>query len=130
MGTALLWLLDDVCAKFRVDERRIYVSGLNEGAVGAWRLALQSPDRFAALLSVMGQGNFSVPAEAGQTLAKLPVWSFMPAGDGAEMQAMNAMFKGLGANWKLTSVPESEAGPAGRPFGSRKIYDWLLRQKR
>jgi predicted peptidase len=126
MSTILLALLDDVCGKFRIDGKRIFVSGLNEGAVGAWRMALQSPDRLAALLPVMMQGKFSPPEDAGETLATLPIWSFMPAGDTADMQALDAMFKESGADWKLTGVAESDADPTARPFQQAQLYEWLL----
>ena len=45
--TALMALLDQIEKDYRVDRTRIWVAGLSRGAYGAWRLAIQYPERFA-----------------------------------------------------------------------------------
>lgn len=130
MSKVLLALLDDVCGKFRVDKSRIYVTGLNDGAVGAWQLGLQSPDRFAALLPVIAQGKFSPPDDAGQKLANLPVWSFMSAADTEGLAKLTEMFKSFRADWTLTPVKENGQDEATNCYRQAQLYEWLLRHHR
>ena len=47
-------LLDQLNASFRVDSRRIYAAGMSNGAMMCYRLALEMPQRFAAIAAVGG----------------------------------------------------------------------------
>jgi len=49
--------LEEVIASHRVDRSRIYVIGYSRGAFGAWALAEQFPQRFAAVVPIAGGGN-------------------------------------------------------------------------
>src|ERR1043166_473253 len=50
-------LLDDVIARYNVDTNRIYLTGLSMGGFGAWSLALEFPERFAAVAPLCGWGQ-------------------------------------------------------------------------
>jgi predicted esterase/sugar lactone lactonase YvrE len=52
-------LLDDLSATFRVDERRVYVAGISNGALLTYVLMTMRPERFAAFAPVSG---FPVPS--------------------------------------------------------------------
>ncbi len=49
-------LLNDIVAQYRVDEDRIYVTGLSMGGFGTWNLAARFPHRFAAIAPICGGG--------------------------------------------------------------------------
>src|SRR5207302_2749190 len=66
----LLALLDHLTNTFKVDESRIYLTGLSMGGFGSWRLAADHPERFAAVVPICGGGN---PKDAGK-LKDLPIW--------------------------------------------------------
>ena len=51
---ALDALLDKICEEYRVDEGRVYLTGLSMGGYGTWALAEHSPDRFAAIAPICG----------------------------------------------------------------------------
>jgi len=53
----LLQLLDQVAAKYAVDPKRVYRTGLSMGGYGTWKLGLQHPGRFAVLVPICGGGN-------------------------------------------------------------------------
>lgn len=53
----LLQLLDQVERNYRVDRKRVYLTGLSMGGYGTWSLGLQHPERFAALVPICGGGN-------------------------------------------------------------------------
>ena len=50
-------LLDEIAAKYKVDQDRIYLTGLSMGGFGTWALAASSPDRFAAIIPICGGGD-------------------------------------------------------------------------
>jgi predicted peptidase len=39
----------DVTKRYRIDENRIYVTGLSMGGFGTWALTMAYPERFAAI---------------------------------------------------------------------------------
>src|SRR4028119_2237611 len=54
---AALAALDDVLAAYKVDRRRIVLTGLSMGGAGAWSIAAAHPDRFAAGAPGCGLGG-------------------------------------------------------------------------
>ena len=54
---ALIALLDDVIHKYRVDTKRMYLTGLSMGGYGTWSLGLACPERFAAIAPICGGGG-------------------------------------------------------------------------
>ncbi len=68
-GPALLRLLDEALERYHADPERIYLSGLSMGGEGAWFLASEYPERFAALAVVCGR---SFPERASR-FAGLPI---------------------------------------------------------
>ena len=47
-------LIDDVQARYAIDTRRVYVAGMSNGAMMAYRLACEIPDKIAAIIAVSG----------------------------------------------------------------------------
>ncbi|MDY6853750.1 MAG: PHB depolymerase family esterase [Thermodesulfobacteriota bacterium] len=47
-------LIDDIDSKFSIDTRRVYVTGMSNGAMMAYRLACEIPDKIAAIIPVAG----------------------------------------------------------------------------
>ena len=70
--TRLMALVDDVAASYRIDRRRIVLTGTSLGGFGTWQTAFAYPERFAALVPVCGWGN---PVWASH-LRDVPVWIF------------------------------------------------------
>jgi dienelactone hydrolase len=59
----------------RIDERRIYLTGLSLGGGGVWVAAQDFPELFAAIAPVCG--GYNSPSKAcGIASANLPVWAF------------------------------------------------------
>ena len=50
-------LLDEIVEKYKVDQDRIYVTGLSMGGFGTWSLAAYQPKRFAAIVPICGGGE-------------------------------------------------------------------------
>jgi len=128
---ALLALVDAVCAHNRVDERRLYVTGISMGGYGTWALALAQPDRFAAIVPICGGGR---PLLA-KKIVHLPVWAFHGAKDDvvplAESERMIHALKNAGAKHvKFTVYPEAGHDAWTETYENPAVFHWLLKQRK
>jgi len=136
---ALLALLDHVVARFRIDPRRVYLTGLSMGGYGTWSLGLKHPERFAAIAPVCGGGTYAdiLLANPKQRRAQrsLAIWAFHGAKDGVvppvESKAMVAALKKAGCrDITLTLYPNAGHDAYTRAYNNPKLYEWFLRHRR
>jgi predicted peptidase len=135
----LLALLDDVLKKYRVDRKRVYLTGLSMGGFGTWNLGLTHPDRFAAIAPICGGGDPLVLLLAdprkSRALKSLPVWAFHGARDpvvkvGESERMVDAMRQMGAAEVKLTVYPEADHDSWTETYQSSALYDWFLSHSR
>jgi predicted peptidase len=134
----LMTLLDDVVERYRVDQSRIYLTGLSMGGFGTWSLALEHPERWAAVAPICGGGNplymLSYDAKRRAALKSLPFWVFHGDKDGAvpvqESERMAAALKKFGCDVKLTIYPGVDHDSWTRTYSNPDLYTWFLKQKR
>ncbi len=123
----------------RIDERRIYLTGLSLGGGGTWWTAQDYPKSFAAIAPVCGSRNLTSKAIniAGENL---PVWAFhgesdttVPVSRTVNMvNAINAclptpnplaimtLYPGVGHNaWDNANKPD-------HTIHNPNVYDWML----
>jgi len=126
----MLALVDEVVEKHRVDEDRIYVTGLSMGGYGTWFLAMRAPHRFAAIVPVCGAGD---PTKVS-VIKHLPVWAFHGENDRAvplrRAQATVDALKKAGGNVKLTVYPKTGHDSWTRTYDNPELYKWLLSHRR
>jgi predicted peptidase len=136
---ALLALLDDITAKYAVDTKRIYLTGLSMGGYGTWDLGLSYPERFAAIVPICGGGQVITVLLAGgakgQALKTLGVWAFHGGKDPVvpleESQRMVAALKKAGVpDVKLTVYPEAQHDSWTETYKDPALYEWLLKHER
>ncbi|HXG47861.1 MAG TPA: prolyl oligopeptidase family serine peptidase [Methylomirabilota bacterium] len=136
---ALLALLDDLHKRYRVDPRRVYLTGLSMGGFGTWALAAAHPERFAAIAPVCGGGDIVqvllAEGERRKALKSLPVWAFHGAKDpvvkAEESERMVRAFRDIGnSHVKLTVYPEAGHDAWTETYNNPKFYEWLLEQRR
>ena len=123
-------LLDGVVRRYRVDTRRIYLTGLSMGGGETWALAAAHPERFAAIVPVSGVVD---PADA-RKLTAMPIWVFHGAKDPIVSveysRKMVAAIKAAGGNVKYTEYPDAYHNIWKRTYDNPELYQWLLAQKR
>ena len=49
-------LIDHIVETHKIEESRIYLTGLSMGGFGTWQTAIEYPDRFAAIALICGGG--------------------------------------------------------------------------
>lgn len=126
----LIRLVDEIVASHPIDESRIYLTGLSRGAFGAWRLAVQNPDRFAAIVPISGGG----PLPYIKRLKNVPIWAFHGAKDGVipyqESQRLVDELKRVGGKVKFTLYPDAAHDAWTETYQNPQLYEWLLQQKK
>lgn len=70
--------LDYLATNFRIDPRRVYLTGLSMGGGGTWSYASSHPHRATAILPICGAAG---PGD-GAPLVGVPTWAFHAWGDG------------------------------------------------
>ncbi|MGB9602145.1 MAG: prolyl oligopeptidase family serine peptidase [Verrucomicrobiia bacterium] len=136
---AVMALIDHIIKNYRVDSRRVYLTGLSMGGYGTWSLAAKYPERFAAVAPICGGGNtiailLSSPQKR-EAIKTLGIWAFHGAKDPvvplAESERMVAAFKRAGCQEvKLTVYPEAQHDSWTETYNNNELYDWFLKHTR
>jgi len=144
-------ILDAVEAEWKIDTGRIYLVGMSMGGYGVWQLAMDHPDRFAAIVPVCAGVlppphepellGVKVPdpaadpyAQIARAVAALPIWMFHGAEDPVvpigEARRMAAELAARGARLRYTEYPFVGHDAWDPTFNSPDLWSWLLEQKR
>ncbi|MGB7328588.1 MAG: prolyl oligopeptidase family serine peptidase [Rubripirellula sp.] len=126
---ALIALIDDVVSRYEIDPTRIYLTGMSRGGYGAWRLAIQNPDRFACLVPICGGGD---PPYVGK-IKHLPVWVFHGRKDDlipiSESQQMVDALRAAGNDAAFTIYPGAKHDAWTETYRNEELYRWMLKQR-
>jgi predicted peptidase len=122
----LILLLDYIESNYNVDKNREYLTGISMGGHATWSLAIQNPERFAAIIPVCARGY----SQDVYVLKDVPVWAFhgekddiVPVSDGQKM--VDALEK-AGGTVKFTIYPEGNHDAWTETYNNPEIYEWLL----
>jgi dienelactone hydrolase len=133
LETDVLAILDDVLTTRRGDPSRVYLTGLSYGGFGTWYLGSKHPERFAALVPIVGYGHPELmPAIAS---AGVPVWCFAGGRD-ASVRVKNFYaglnrLEALGARELRFTIEEDMGHDVwARVYAGRDVYDWMLAHTR
>lgn len=123
-------LLDTVTKAYRVDQDRIYLTGLSMGGYGSWTLAARSADRFAAVVPVCGGGDI---ADA-EKLKSLPIWVFHGDQDKAvpfsrSVEMVDAIRGAGSTRIRFTSLEHVSHNCWSSTYALPELYEWMLQQK-
>jgi predicted peptidase len=123
-------LVDEIAAQYKVDEDRVYLTGLSMGGFGTWALAAYTPERFAALVPICGGGEVL----AARALTKTPIWVFHGAKDPivplARSETMVEGLKRLKAEPKFTVYPDAAHDSWTATYDNPEVWEWLFAQQR
>lgn len=132
----VLALLDMMTSQYNVDTRRIYLTGLSMGGQGALILALQHPERFAALVTICTR----IPPEEYYPdfmahlprLQTMPIWIFHGARDDVvpaeNAQRLAAALVDAGATVTMTIYRLLNHNSWDAAYSTPELYTWMLAQ--
>lgn len=123
--------IDEIVAKYRIDEDQIILCGFSMGAMGTWEVACDRPERFAALVPVGGRtGVLSRMA----SLRAVPVWVFNGGSDPVttpeDARRAVAALEKAGGTVRYTEFPGLGHGESNLAWSKPELYEWLLKQHR
>jgi predicted peptidase len=128
-GQRVLAILDQVQKEYKVDAKRVYLTGLSMGGAGTWSLAAAHPGKWAAIVPICGFGD---PASA-EKIRHLPCWCFHGDADKAvkveKSREMIEALKKTGSQPKYTEYPGVGHNSWDKAYGTAELYDWLLKQQ-
>jgi len=119
-------ILDDVLSKYRVDENRIYVTGVDWGGLTTWKLAVDYPNRFAAIAPGACPG---MPDKADQ-IKHVPVWVFHGTDDSlipiSRPERMVKTLEKHGCDVKYTFFQDEGHDITDKMYQDLSLYEWFL----
>lgn len=129
-------LLDQLQQEYRIDPKRVYVTGASLGGYGTLDFASAYPDRVAAIAPIAAGAN---PALA-ERLGRMPAWVFHGGEDNAvparySVDLVEAM-KRQGAPVVFSYYKDRGHGgwPGSRwgksPYEGPELYEWFLKYSR
>lgn len=123
-------LLQNIKTNYKVDNERVYLTGLSMGGAGTWDLAIKYPEEFAAIIPICGRADTSKIWR----LRNMPVWCFhgdkdeiVPFADSWKM--INSL-KNYNPSARLTVYPGVGHDSWTATYENDSIYRWLLSHKR
>ncbi|MBN1501718.1 MAG: hypothetical protein JW982_16280 [Spirochaetes bacterium] len=133
-------LLNEIRQKYKIDESRIYVTGLSMGGFAAWESAFSMPDRIAAIAPlscadteffILGRERFRPFTDDDYRKIKgMPVYAvngrldpIIPAGSAVKTfeKAKNS-----GINMKYEIIEDGDHDTWSKTYGSMEFYNQLL----
>jgi predicted peptidase len=122
-------ILAEVQKQYKVDAKKVYLSGLSMGGFGTWSLAAKYPDRWAAIVPICGGGD---PKQA-EKIKDIPCWCFHGDADKAvkveRSRDMIEALKKAGGKPKYDEYPGVGHNSWDKAYGTKELYEWLLMQQ-
>jgi predicted peptidase len=118
-------ILAEVRKNYRIDPERIYLTGLSMGGYGTWSIAIQYPDRWAAIVPVCGGGD----AKQVDRIKDVPCWCFHGGADktvpARRSREMIEALKAAGGHPLYTEYPGVEHNSWDRAYATPELFTWL-----
>ena len=138
--TYLDGVLAEVQANYRVDPKRIYLTGLSMGGEATYRFALHRPETFAAIAPLAAfdakynpgavQEGFQPFTVSMERIKDVPVWAIHGADDTivplAAAQKTVDTLQQAGGNVRFTILPNHDHDVWTDTYTNPEFYQWLL----
>ena len=125
----LLLLLDAIEKRYKINKKRIYVSGISMGGFGTWMMLQAAPHRFAAAAPICGGAK----EEWAPNLVDIPIWTFhgdkdVPVPCKLSETIVNAVRKAGGRKIILTVYEDVGHDAWTQTYDNQLLYDWMFAQ--
>jgi predicted peptidase len=125
-----LAILNEVREQYRIDPRRIHLTGISMGGYGTWSLAAAHPDDWASIVPICGGGD---PIQADR-IKDIPCWAFHGDADNVvpveRSRTMIEALRAAGGNPRYTEfrgVGHNSWDPA---YATPELSEWWLANAR
>jgi predicted esterase len=125
--------LAEIQKDYRVDPKRIYVTGLSMGGEVTYRFAVHQPETFAAIAPLSAYVDSETYSMIGR-IKDLPVWAIHGADDTvvplAKAQQPVDALKEAGSHIRFTVLEGHDHDVWTDTYSDPAFYDWLLQHQR
>ncbi len=134
-------LLENLQNNYNIDDKRIYLIGVSNGAMGVWSQLYYHPNRYAAAIALMGCANIHLP-EFEERVALTPIWAAHAKNDKVIPPNLDGYLSGtdlivniLKNNTNVNSVKYTRYEKYGHKIDLKFFRDdnwieWLISHKR
>lgn len=123
-----LAILEEVQKSYKVDDKRLYLTGLSMGGSGTWSLAAAHPNKWAAIAPICGGGDVAT----AETIKHIPTWCFVGDLDGPKLvennRSMIKALKAVGGNPRYSEYPYVGHNSWDSAYVTPELYSWFLKQ--
>lgn len=117
-------------AHYRIDPRRVYLTGVSLGGRAVWSVAAARPDLFAAIAPVAGWGK----EDEAEATAQIPAQVFHGGRDPliwvSAAKKMQTAHQAAGGDSELTIFPDAGHTIWDQVYATDSLYDWFMAQSR
>ncbi|MFN0052334.1 MAG: dienelactone hydrolase family protein [Planctomycetales bacterium] len=125
-GKRALSILDEVTKNYRVDTKRVYLTGYPMGGQGTFSLAAAHPDRFAAIVPICG----GIDASLAPRLKDVSCWCFVGDADAPSTVTLNRLLMRAITNAGGRPIYHEYPGVGhdcwDQTYDNPDVYEWLL----
>lgn len=126
-------LYEKIISEYRIDTNKVYLTGVSMGGYGTYIVAMDYPDKFAAIVPLCGGCNDSDTTRICY-LKNIPIWAFHGTDDNiipiSETERIVTTLKKCRGNLKFTKLEGEGHGIQYLYEKDDMIYEWMLRQSR
>ncbi|MCZ2156570.1 MAG: prolyl oligopeptidase family serine peptidase [Bryobacterales bacterium] len=131
MEKELEYMLRVTAAEYRVDRKRVSITGLSMGGFGTFGIAAAHPEMFAAIAPICGGGDPDTLDALAQS--QRPIWVYHGGRDRTvapveSLRMVNALIAKGHRNVKLTVHEDLAHNVWTRVYEGEDFYRWLLAQ--
>lgn len=123
-----LAILEEVQKSYKIDGKRLYLTGLSMGGSGTWSLAAAHPYKWAAIAPICGRGE----PETASKIKHVPTWSFCGGQDNPKLvESTRDMIKALkdaGGSPRYSEYPFVGHNSWDSAYVTPELYTWFLKQ--
>ena len=128
-GMRALAILAEVQKAYKIDDKRLYLTGLSMGGFGTWHTAFLHPNKFAAIAPICGGGD----PKAAESIKHIPCWCFCGDKDNPKLlqgcRDMVEALKKAGGNPRYTEFPFVGHNSWDPAYVTPELYSWFLSHK-
>jgi predicted peptidase len=122
-------LYESLSGKYRIDDRRVYLTGMSMGGSGVWALAIKHPEYFAAAIPLCGGWR----TKNVKAMKHIPVWAFHGANDKivapVETEKMVDALRKAGGRVRYSKL-KGKGHSIHKVYENKNIYEWLLKHRK
>lgn len=126
-------LYEKLSAELRIDSAKVYLTGISMGGYGTYIVAMDYPDKFAALLPLCGGCNDNDTTRICN-LRDIPIWAFHGTSDDlipiSETERIADALEQCNGKMIFTKIQDEGHGIQYLYEKNPEIYRWMLRQSK